>query len=100
MNVMKALTKVFTFLKETSILVDIKTKLLAQLEIYKEEFKSKALVYLQEHTVEAQEKLVEFIMSKIELPVYLKPFKGIVKKNIAKNITKLADFIIEQIEKV
>jgi hypothetical protein len=94
------LSKIFTFLKENEILVDVKTKLLTQLKEHKEEYKEKALLYLQERSVDTQSKLVDFIVDKVELPVYLKPFKGIVKKNIAKNVAKIASFIITTIEKL
>lgn len=39
-------------------------------------------------------------MAKIELPLILKPFKGIVKKAVAKNIDKLIEFIQIKVQEV
>ena len=85
----------FTFLKENKILVVIKTKMLK----VKEKLQDKANVYIQEKSPEAKTKLVDFIMNNIDLPIYLKPFKGLVKKTINKNFDKLVDFILVQINK-
>lgn len=85
----------FTFLKENKILVVIKTKILK----VKEKLQDKANIYIQEKSPEAKIKLVDFIVSNIELPIYLKPFKGLVKKTINKNFDKLVDFILVQINK-
>lgn len=84
----------FTFLKENKILVVIKTKMLK----VKEKLQDKASVYIQEKSPEAKTKLVNFIMTNIDLPIYLKPFKGIVKKTINKNFDKLVDFILTKID--
>jgi len=84
----------FTFLKENKILVVIKTKMLK----VKEKLQDKANVYIQEKSPEAKTKLVNFIMTNIDLPIYLKPFKGIVKKTINKNFDKLVDFILAKID--
>ena len=59
----------------------------------------KASLYIQEKSPEAKTKLVDFIINNIELPFYLKPFKGIVKKTINKNFDKLINFILAQINK-
>ena len=85
----------FTFLKENKILVVIKTKLLK----VKEKLQDKANIYIQEKSPEAKTKLVDFIVTNIDLPIYLKPFKGLVKKTINKNFDKLVDFILVQINK-
>lgn len=89
----------FTFLKENKILVVVKTKLLKVLENKKEDLKEKVLLFIQEETPQKQEVLVNFIISNIELPIYLKPFKPLIKKTINKNITKIIVFITQQIEK-
>lgn len=85
----------FTFLKENKILVVVKTKMLK----VKEKLQDKANIYIQEKSPEAKTKLVDFIVTNIDLPIYLKPFKGIVKKTINKNFDKLVDFILVQINK-
>ena len=82
-----------TFLKENKILVVVKTKMLK----IREKLQGKANVYIQEKSPEAKTKLVDFIMTNIDLPIYLKPFKGIVKKTINKNFDKLVDFILAKI---
>ena len=85
----------FTFLRENKILVVIKTKMLK----VKEKLQDKANIYIQEKSPEAKTKLVDFIVTNIDLPIYLKPFKGLVKKTINKNFDKLVDFILIQINK-
>lgn len=85
----------FTFLRENKILVVIKTKMLK----VKEKLQNKANIYIQEKSPEAKTKLVDFIVANIDLPIYLKPFKGLVKKTINKNFDKLVDFILIQINK-
>lgn len=85
----------FTFLKENKILVVVKTKMLK----VKEKLQDKANIYIQEKSPEAKTKLVDFIVTNIDLPIYLKPFKGLVKKTINKNFDKLVDFILVQINK-
>jgi hypothetical protein len=89
----------FTFLKENKILVVVKTKLLNLFDKHKNTIKDKVNVYITEKSPTAKDKLVNFIVNNIELPFYLKPFKGLVKKTINKNFDKLVDFILTQINK-
>lgn len=93
------LGKIFTFLKDNRILVAVKTKLLTKVEEYKEPFKEKVQKYIETKAPEVKEELVEFILAKVELPFYLKPFKGTVKKVVNKNFDKLVEFINGQINK-
>ena len=93
------LDKIFTFLKDNRILVAVKTKLLTKVEEYKEPFKEKVQKYIETKAPEVKEELVEFILAKVELPFYLKPFKGKVKKVVNKNFDKLVEFINGQINK-
>lgn len=93
------LDKIFTFLKDNRILVAVKTKLLTKVEEYKEPFKEKVQKYIETKAPEVKEELVEFILAKVELPFYLKPFKGKVKKVVNKNLDKLVEFINGQINK-
>ena len=83
----------FTFLKENKILVVVKTKILK----IKEKLQDKANIYIQEKSPDAKTKLVNLIMTNIDLPIYLKPFKCLVKKTIDKNFDKLVDFILAKI---
>lgn len=89
----------FTFLKENKILVVVKTKLLNLFDKHKDKIKDKANIYITEKSPTAKEKLVNFIINNIELPIYLKPFKCLVKKTINKNFDKLVDFILAQLNK-
>lgn len=89
----------FTFLKENKILVVVKTKMLNLFGKHKDDLKEKANAYIQEKSPNVKEKLVNFIINNIELPIYLKPFKGLVKKTINKNFDKLVDFILTQLNK-
>lgn len=93
------LDKIFTFLKDNRVLVAVKTKLLTKVEEYKEPFKEKVQKYIETKAPEFKEELVEFILAKVELPFYLKPFKGKVKKVVNKNLDKLVEFINGQINK-
>ena len=93
------LDKIFTFLKDNRVLVAVKTKLLTKVEEYKEPFKEKVQKYIETKAPEVKEELVEFILAKVELPFYLKPFKGKVKKVVNKNLDKLVEFINGQINK-
>ena len=87
------LSKFFTFLKDNKILVMIKTKLLNKIEEIKEPLKDKIQKYINTKAPDVKEDLTEFIINKIDLPFYLKPFKGKIKKVINKNFDKLIEFI-------
>lgn len=89
----------FTFLKENKILVVVKTRLLKLFNKYKDDLQEKANAYIQDKSPDVKDKLVNIIINNIELPFYLKPFKGLVKKTINKNFDKLVDFILAQINK-
>ena len=91
--------KLFTFLKEKHIIETVKEKVLLALKDKKDIFKEYALKYIQEKSPIAKEKLIDFIMEHICLPIYLKPFKGLVKKALVKNLDKISEFITEQIRK-
>lgn len=93
------LDKLFTFLKDNRILVVIKTKLLTKVQEHKEPLKEKVQKYIETKAPEVKEELVEFILAKVELPLYLKPFKGKIKKVVNKNLDKLVEFINDQIDK-
>ncbi len=93
------LGKLFTFLKDNKILVTVKTKLLNKLEDLKEPLKEKVQKYIDTKAPEVQEELVEIIVNKIDLPFYLKPFKGKIKKVVNKNFDKLIEFINDKINK-
>ena len=92
---MNFLKKIFTFLKNSSILVDIKTALLPVIQDDLKELKPKILAYINDRTPYAKEKLIDFILLKIELPWYLKPFKGKVKNILNKNFDRVLDFILQ-----
>ena len=92
---MNFLKKMFVFLKDSSILVDIKTALLPIIQDDLKELKPKILIYINDKTPCAKEKLIDFILSKVELPWYLKPFKSKVKNILNKNFDKVLDFILQ-----
>lgn len=89
--------KMFVFLKDSSILVDIKTALLPIIQDDLKELKPKVLIYINDKTPYAKEKLIDFILLKVELPWYLKPFKSKVKSILNKNFDKVLDFILQVI---
>lgn len=90
----------FNFLRENKIVVEVKTKLAHLIQEKKADLKVQLLDIVAERKDGYKEIAVDFIMAKIELPLILKPFKGIVKKAIAKNIDKLIDFIQIKIQEV
>lgn len=92
---MNFLKKIFTFLKNSSILVDIKTALLPVIQDDLKELKPKILAYINDKTPYAKEGLIDFILLKIKLPWYLKPFKGKAKNILNKNFDKVLDFILQ-----
>ena len=92
---MNFLKKMFVFLKDSSILVDIKTALLPIIQDDLKELKPKVLIYINDKTPYAKEKLIDFILSKVKLPWYLKPFKSKVKNILNKNFDKVLDFILQ-----
>lgn len=91
------LKKAFTFLKSSNILVKIKTALLPVIQENIKELKPKILLYINDKTPCAKEKLIDFILTKITLPWYLKLFKGQVKNTLNKNFDKVLDFILQVI---
>lgn len=94
---MNFLKKMFTFLKDSNILVDIKTALLPIIQDDLKELKPKVLVYINDRTAYTKEKLIDFILLKIRLPWYLKPFKGKIKNVLNKNFDKVLDFVLQAI---
>lgn len=94
---MNFLKKMFTFLKSSNILVKIKTALLPVIQEDINELKPKILSYINDKTPYAKEKLIDFILTKITLPWYLKLFKGQVKNTLNKNFDKVLDFILQAI---
>ena len=92
---MNFLKKIFTFLKDSNILVDIKTALLPIIQDDLKELKPKILVYINDRTPCAKEKLIDFILSNVKLPWYLKPFKNKVKNTLNKKFDKVLDFILQ-----
>lgn len=91
------LNKIFTFLKETNIFVDVKTALLKVVEKEYKELKPKLESYLNDKKPIIKEVIIDYFLSKIVLPIYLRPFKGIVRKVIDKNFDKLVDFLISKL---
>lgn len=92
-----SLKKMFTFLKDSSILIEIKTALLPVVQENVNELRPKVLLYINDKTAYAKEKLIDFILTKIKLPWYLKLFKGRVKNALNKKFDKTLDFILQAI---
>lgn len=91
------ITKIFTFLKENNILVDIKTKLIKVIGHEKENLETKLKVFLADKSPKVKNAFINYLMSKIQLPFYLKPFKGLVKKVLTKNINRVVEFIVSNL---
>lgn len=91
------LNKIFTFLKETNVFVDVKTALLKVVEKEYKELKPKLESYLNDKKSIIKEVIIDYFLSKIVLPIYLRPFKGIVRKVIDKNFDKLVDFLMSKL---
>lgn len=92
-------SEIFTFLKENKIFLTVKTKMLKIFDKHKFELQDKTNTYIQEKSPAVKEKLINFIVKNIDLPIYIKPFKGLVKKTLDKNFDKLINFILEQVNK-
>lgn len=85
------------FLAENKILLNVKTRLLPIIEQHRKVLHENIEGYLVEKAPEYKAIVVSFIMSKVKLPWYLKPFKGKVQKAIEKNFDKLVIFIQSKI---
>lgn len=91
------LSNIFTFLKENRILVEIKTALLQVIEKEREDLRPKLEVFIKDKTPVIKKVFIDYLLTKVSLPFYLKPFKTIVRKVLDKNIDKLADFLIKNL---
>lgn len=97
----------FTFLKDNNILVFVKEQIVKiigknkdKITVKKEELKEVAENYIKSKTPQAKEIAVNFIMSNIKLGFPYNLFKGKIKKNIEKNIDKIAEFILAKIQEL
>ena len=97
----------FTFLKDNNILVFVKEQIVKiigknkdKITVKKEELKEVAENYIKNKTPQAKEIAVNFIMSNIKLGFPYNLFKGKIKKNIEKNIDKIAEFILAKIQEL
>ena len=91
------LSNIFTFLKENRILVEVKTALLQVIEKEHEDLKPKLEVFIKDKTPIIKKVFIDYLLTKVNLPFYLKPFKPIVRKVLDKNIDKLADFLTKNL---
>lgn len=91
------LSNIFTFLKENRILVEVKTALLQVIEKEHEDLKPKLEVFIKDKTPIIKKVFIDYLLTKVSLPFYLKPFKPIVHKVLDKNIDKLADFLTKNL---
>ena len=91
------LSNIFTFLKENRILVEVKTALLQVIEKEHEDLKPKLEVFIKDKTPIIKTVFIDYLLTKVSLPFYLKPFKPIVRKVLDKNIDKLADFLTKNL---
>lgn len=92
--------QILTCLKEGTIMVEVKTKLLTLLEEKKEDIKKILELKTHEASDKYKEKVVDFIMAHIKVGFPMSLFKGKIKKTIEKNYNKIEEFIITQIEKI
>jgi hypothetical protein len=97
------LNKIFVFLKENNILLEIKTRLLSILEQHKDRIKEKLepkiIDYIDNGSEFAKEYIINFVVDEIELPFPINLFKKKIKKTVEKNIDKLVVFLKTQIDK-
>lgn len=91
---------IFTFLKEKNVINTVKLKLVTLIEENKEDIKAKVESYVLDKTPAMKDAFVNFLMSKIELPLIAKPFKGLIKKTISKNLDKIEKFALEKLKEV
>ena len=91
------LSNIFTFLKENRILVEVKTALLQVIEKEHEDLKPKLEVFIKDKTPIIKKVFIDYLLTKVSLPFYLKPFKPIVRKVLDKNIDKLVDFLTKNL---
>lgn len=91
------LTKTFLFLKESEIVNEILEVLSPVIKENYKHFKTYATDYIKEKSAKVKENLINFILEKVSLPWYLKPFKNKVKKALDKNFDKVIDFILNKI---
>ena len=91
------LSNIFTFLKENRILVEVKTALLQVIEKEHEDLKPKLEVFIKDKTPIIKKVFIDYLLTKVSLPFYLKPFKPIVRKVLDKNIDKIADFLTKNL---
>ena len=91
------LSNIFTFLKENRILVEVKTALLQVIEKEHEDLKPKLEVFIKDKTPIIKKVFIDYLLTKVSLPFYLRPYKPIVRKVLDKNIVKLADFLTKDL---
>ena len=91
------LSNIFTFLKENRILVEVKTSLLQVIEKEHEDLKPKLEVFIKDKTPIIKKVFIDYLLTKVSLPFYLRPFKPIVRKVLDKNIDKLAYFLTKNL---
>lgn len=89
---------IFTFLKEKNIINTVKLRIAELIENNKDDIKAKIESYVLDKTPTMKDALVNFLISKIELPLIAKPFKGIIKKTISKNLDKIEKFALEKLK--
>lgn len=91
---------IFTFLKESKLYAEAKTRVVALLKTKKVEFKGLAETYLKEKSPIIKENTINFIMEHIELKFPYKFFKGKIRKVLNKNFDKLVEFILAKLQEV
>lgn len=94
------LKNVLTVLNPKNIINEIKCIILELLVENKDDLKLKINSYLTSKTPKMKDLLVNFLLSKVQLPLVLKPFKFIIKNTINKNLDHLVEFIICKIDKI
>lgn len=89
---------IFTFLKEKNIINAVKLRIAELIEENKDCVKIKIKSYIINKSPAMKDALVSFLISKIELPLIAKPFKGVIKKVIHKNLDKIEKFALEKLK--
>ena len=90
----------FTFLRENKIYARLRERAMVLLNKKKEETADKVEEYIRDKSPIAKAKLVNWIMTNIELGFPFNLFKGKIKKNLEKNFDKLVQFLLLRLQEI
>lgn len=96
-NLKEKLTKAFLFLKESEIVQEVLEVLNPVIKDNYKHLKNLVAEYIKYKSTKVKETIITFIMDKVSLPWYLKPFKNKVKKALDKNFDKIVEFLLKKL---